>query len=107
MATEKRYIYADELKAIFDKRYDDAYMQSHTRPNIAWWEGYSTGVNWGRNTITDVPTVDAVEVVRCKDCKHYERFNNACHCHKADENGTPIFVREDDFCSYGERKDDD
>ena len=63
MATEKRMTDTNALKAIFDKRYDDAYMQSHTRPNIAWWEGYSAGVNWGRNTITDVPTVDAVEVV--------------------------------------------
>ena len=63
MATEKRPIDANALKATFDERYDDAFIQSHTRPNIAWWEGYSAGVNWGRNTITDAPTVDAVEVV--------------------------------------------
>lgn len=55
--------------------------------------------------IKEAPTVDAVEVVRCKDCKHFGG-HGACHCHAADENGTPIFVREDDFCSYGERKDD-
>ena len=54
--------------------------------------------------ILDAPTVDAVEVVRCKDCRHFGG-HGACHCHAADENGTPIFVREDDFCSYGERKD--
>ena len=47
---------------------------------------------------------DVVPVVRCKDCKHFGG-HGACHCHAADENGTPIFVREDDFCSYGERKD--
>lgn len=47
---------------------------------------------------------DMVEVVRCKDCKHLESFHD-CHYHKADENGTPIFVRENDFCSYGERRD--
>ena len=63
MANEKRLIDANELKAIFDKRYDDALIQSHTRPNIAYWEGYATGVNWGRNTISDVRTVDTVEVV--------------------------------------------
>ena len=45
-----------------------------------------------------------VEVVRCKKCKHFGG-HGACYCHAADENGTPIFVREDDFCSYGERKD--
>jgi hypothetical protein len=43
-------------------------------------------------------------VVRCKDCKHFE-FAHDCNFHAADENGTPIFVREDDFCSYGERKE--
>ncbi len=45
-----------------------------------------------------------VEVVRCKDCKHFGG-HGACHCHAADENGTPIFVRENDFCSYGERRE--
>ena len=64
------------------------------------------GFVWAQD-IDEAPTVDAVPVVRCKDCKYYKGFNNACHCHKADKNGTPIFVREDDFCSYGERKNDD
>lgn len=50
------------------------------------------------------PPVDAIEVVWCKDCKHFDE-NNACYCHAADENGTPIFVREHDFCSYGERRE--
>lgn len=58
-----RIIDADALKALFDERYDDAFMQSHTRPNIAHWEGYSCGVNWGRNTIADAPTIDAEPVV--------------------------------------------
>lgn len=46
---------------------------------------------------------DVVRVVRCKCCVHFDE-NNACFCHAADENGTPIFVREHDFCSYGERR---
>lgn len=47
---------------------------------------------------------DVLPVVRCKDCKHFDE-NNACYCHSADENGTPIFVRDHDFCSYGERRE--
>ena len=58
-----------------------------------------------RKLMEDAPGVDAVEVVRCKDCKHFGG-HGACHCHAADENGTPIFVREEDFCSYGERRTD-
>lgn len=32
-----------------------------------------------RNIINKVPTVDAVEVVRCKDCKHYKRRADYCN----------------------------
>lgn len=47
----------------------------------------------------DIPTVDLVPVVRCKDCKYRD--------------GTPgqpnilcAQMHEDDFCSYGERRED-
>ena len=50
-----------------------------------------------------VDKTNLAEVVRCKDCKHFGG-HGACHYHAADENGTPIFVRENDFCSYGERR---
>ena len=49
--------------------------------------------------------VDAVEVVRCKDCKHCEKtfFNGLWWCNEH-EIGS---LSDDDFCSYGERKDND
>lgn len=50
------------------------------------------------------PVADVVEVVRCKNCRFFSG-RQECYCHAADENGTPIFVREDDFCSYGVRMD--
>ena len=59
-----------------------------------------------KNLIDKASTIDAVPVVRCKDCKHFGG-HGTCHYHAADENGTPIFVRDDDFCSYGKRKDGD
>ena len=56
--------------------------------------------------IADAPTVDAMEVVRCKDCKY--SFKNNGHvkdgCPIVDVN---IWMGDDDFCSYGERKDGD
>ena len=117
MATEKRLIDANELKAIFDKRYDDAYMQSHTRPNRAYWEAYSIGVNWGRNTISDVKTVDAVEVVRCKNCKHgiWDEENEMWKCVYSatfDDDigewfGFYDYNQADHFCSYGAKMDGD
>ena len=53
--------------------------------------------------IDDAPTIDAVEVVRCRDCKHYivEGITTQygwCHEYKHS-------VNEDDFCSYGERRE--
>ena len=42
--------------------------------------------------------------VRCKDCNHYtERKNNAYNGHFCDR--IIEFVQPNDFCSYGERKD--
>ena len=54
--------------------------------------------------IDDAPTIDAVEVVRCKDCKHsfydkdYESYN--CRKHEYVE-----CFDADDYCSWGERND--
>lgn len=66
--------------------------------------------SWFAEMILDIPAVDAVEVVRCKDCIHWKKagskggnsiedlqwiggckFTNCCR-------------REMDFCSYGERR---
>ena len=63
MANEKRLIDANVLKVLFDVRYDTAFIQERTRENKEQWNGYCTGINWGRNTIANAPTVDAVEVV--------------------------------------------
>lgn len=59
-----------------------------------------------RKLVENAPAVDAVEVVRCKDCKHCGT-NHSCYYHSADDGGTPIFIRDNDFCSYGERKTDE
>lgn len=51
------------------------------------------------------PTIDAVPVVRCKDCVHYSRtpsskINLGIRCCKKFDNIT----RETDYCSFGERR---
>ncbi len=53
--------------------------------------------------IIDEFTVDAVPVVRCKDCKYRDPENYHCD-HAA---GTMIYFprKPDDFCSYGERSE--
>ena len=56
--------------------------------------------------VDDAPTVDAVEVVRCKDCKWFKKgtpFRHECNNICAGM----FYVRQEDFCSYGERKDNE
>ena len=53
------------------------------------------------NVLEKAPAVDAVAVIRCKDCIYYHRplgmgFGK---CNKAG-----LFPYDDDFCSNGERK---
>ena len=55
--------------------------------------------------------VDAVTVVRCKDCVHYSPLAfkpsiGDCRYWLYEERIDSLPVYEDDWCSYGERKDD-
>ena len=54
--------------------------------------------------VEDSITIDAVPVVRCKDCKHYHDFETHYDCNHT---CGMDYVRPTDFCSYGERKDGD
>lgn len=54
--------------------------------------------------IVNCPTVDAVEVVRCRDCKYY--WKN--HPHSTPD--VPVCLaspKDDAFCSEGERRGDE
>ena len=54
--------------------------------------------------IEEEPTVDAVPVIRCKDCKHcmiFSMFTSKWYVCCRNEKG--VNVKADDFCSYAER----
>ena len=55
--------------------------------------------------VANAPTVDAVEVVRCKNCisGHKQIYGGLFRCNVMGCGG----LKPDDFCSYGERKDND
>lgn len=55
-----------------------------------------------KRVLIQAPTVDVVEVVRCKDCRFLTHLDD----------GTPEctrvylgIVHDNDFCSYGERRE--
>ena len=56
--------------------------------------------------LRECSTVDAVEVVRCKDCKHYVAPQGVPCCDCFYGLGFPN-KSGNDFCSYGERRDND
>ena len=56
-----------------------------------------------QDDIVDAATVDAVQVVRCKDCRFLGDENIGLH--DCDHFRGPMRVELDDFCSYGERKE--
>ena len=54
--------------------------------------------------IADAPTVDAVEVTRCKDCiRRYD--TDECPMCFLSEGQYYEFTRDDGFCDRGERED--
>lgn len=70
---------------------------------IAGPEPYNTDAVEVLDSIREAPTVDAVPVVRCRECKYHEdtsvtEYEHCCLLSKT--------VRYNDFCSYGERKGD-
>ena len=57
-----------------------------------------------QQAVDEQPTIDDVPVVRCKDCKRWERHTEV----NRDYGGCRRYnstMRYDDFCSYGERKE--
>lgn len=67
-------------------------------------EGDRRGVETCIVVLEDMPTMDAVEVVRCKDCLYSrERYGHIECIHGVSYRNT--WNKPDFYCSYGERKD--
>lgn len=82
-----RLIDADKLEVI-------SYKDTEGREDT-----FDEGVRWMAGQIDKQPTVDAVIVTRCKDCKFR---NDRLYCRLRE---VPVIVTNTDFCSYGEPKE--
>ena len=61
-----------------------------------------------KKKVADAPTVDAVVVTRCEDCKHKGWVQEPCHGKSVDYCKVwdcTLRDLESTFCSYGERKE--
>lgn len=75
------------------------------------WNQQACPYSWAyayENFIDDIeeqPTIDAVPVVRCKDCKWAEDTGpTGLYCNHPDGRNT-IYCLPDEFCNCGERKE--
>ena len=104
MAEKAKYIDVKELSIILDtmKNPDSEFATDD------YIDGFSDGISAAIKELEAFPTADVVEVVRCKDCKHYDKEYHQCKLHSEEPDqyytGFIFCTQEDDFCSYGERR---
>ena len=90
MATEKRLISLDEaLEA--------------THKEVWWTKSEQAAI---RSFLVKLPRVDAVEVVRCKDCNKWYRHTMVDR-ERGDCRRYQTTKHESGFCDKGERRSDD
>ena len=73
-------------------------------PLTDWEYGYTCGIERAESEIECATTVDAVPVIRCKDCKYYRLEIDMCDEPYSTAHNV---VHEDDFCSKAERRTDE
>lgn len=104
-----RLIDADALPKLLDAEYKQTMKliwegEKHL-DNLA--EGFTEASHIAKYI---APTVDAVPVVRCKDCKHCRELNRKDRIEEAYADGVLWCTNQsdgvwpDDYCSYGERR---
>ena len=97
MANEKWVADAREILLDIERIYDDHYFRSYDQAVHDIFNAF-------RRIVRRHATFRTVEVVRCKDCKYWDKAT-------ANKKGFLICtasgmeIMADDFCLYGERKD--
>lgn len=63
--------------------------------------GIMSGVDYAIGLVNDAPSVDAVEVVRCKACIHQRITDGFYACHKFMGENVSIITNPNNYCSSG------
>lgn len=97
-----KYIDADKLKEMVNRQFSYCHGYTGTKKDI-----YREALLAVKSAIHCQSILkDMQKVVRCKDCKHYvtntELLGNVCN-----RLFTVFPMKPDDYCSYGERKDEE
>ena len=101
-----RLIDADQMAVDESEAYMSAQVQ--ITDDLKWLVNFAAHSKI-QKLIADTPTVDAVEVVRCRECKYHYWEQEPCHgksvhyCKLPHMRGVEVF--KEFFCYYGERKE--
>ena len=83
----------DEIKIQVKRQYEDCHGYSGNKKAI-----YREAIRAVRSILHSAKTIDAVPVVRCRECKYHNK--PTCPMRLSFN-----WTKDDDFCSYGERKE--
>ena len=90
-----------DADALIERMYHDAF---ETDTDMQKWDGaFWIRYKMFENAMDSAPTIDAVEVVRCKDCKYADLHDGEYRLCLL----TGTWKKLDHFCSDGERKNDE
>ena len=109
-----RYIDAD---ALIEEMQRCSYETWSKGLNSSWWANSVKLKDNMVNLIKKAPSADVVEVVRCKDCKYWDKDNIEQHTYSSEDSTLADFaectrwsnwsvchlLRFNDYCSCGER----
>lgn len=115
------------LIQIFAVAANEEWMVNNMRliEQLRWWAKECDRTNFGcqarsllieaAEALEKAPTIDALPVIRCQNCKHFAEFRAEAKKDGADGTCRRLLmkvvendfssVRATDFCSYGERKE--
>ena len=94
----------DEIKICVNRQYENCHGYSGNKKAI-----YREAILAVKSILHSAKPIDAVPVVRCKDCKHHYWEQEPCHgktvhyCKLPHMRSVEVF--KEFFCYYGERKE--
>ena len=90
----------DEIKICVNRHYENCHGYSGNKKAI-----YREAILAVKSILHSAKPIDAVPVVRCRDCKH--AWIHPCgyvYCHRDGRNAYEMTFNLDSFCSYGKWK---
>lgn len=102
MERQKRLIDYEEIMKLFDQQYKETALL--IRAGEKHLDNLAEGFLEAGEVIRKLSIVDAVEVIRCKDCEFFHSYKDNCKdagtcCERLDIYG----VRPDGFCNEGKK----